>query len=158
MFLRGMVDQYREVHPIVSRARDIVFRQYGCPMRDQLCQAIALGSWVQKNITYVQEMPERFQTPTTTVAEGYGDCDDFSSLTASMLEAIGITSELVGMQWGRGAGRFYKHIFPRAVVPVGGRLVTVPLDATLSAPVDGRQDPIRIARAKGVTDLELFVA
>jgi hypothetical protein len=155
-WLRGMVDQYRSVHPIRSRARDIVFRQYVCPPKDQLCQALAIAQWVQNNITYVAEMPETFQTPTTTVAEGYGDCDDFSTLIGALCEAIGIPVELVGMQWGEGAGRYYKHIFPRALIVRPGKLYRVPLDATLSATVDGTQDPIRIALARGAERLQIF--
>jgi len=158
VWLRGMVDQYRTVYLIRSRARDIAFRQRVTNQRDQIGQAVAIAGWVQDNITYVQEMPETFQTPTTTVSEGYGDCDDFSTLIASMCESIGIMTELVGMEWGRGAGRFFRHIFPRAVVAVGGAVYRVPLDATLTTPVDGTQDPIRIAIAKGVRDLRTFVA
>jgi len=170
VFLRTMVDEYRGVYAIRARARDIVFRQRGCRPKDQIGQAIALGQWVQDNITYVMEMPETFQTPTTTVAESYGDCDDFSTLIASMCESIGIPCELVGMEWGSQFGdlgilarlfdqsRYYRHIFPRAVVNVGGRVIRIPLDATLSAPLDGRQDPIRIALAQGVRGLRIFVA
>lgn len=158
VWLRGMVDRYREVFPIRSRARDIVFRQYACPPRDPLCHALAIAQWVQNNITYVAEMPETFQTPTTTVAEGYGDCDDFSTLIGAMCESIGIPVELVGMQWGEGEGRFYKHIFPRALITRPGKLYRVPLDATLTSPVDGTQDPIRIALARGATNLSIFAA
>jgi transglutaminase-like putative cysteine protease len=158
LWLRGMVNSYREVYLIRSRARDIAFRQRVADPRDQIAQAVAIASWVQDNITYVQELPETFQTPTTTVSEGYGDCDDFSTLIASMCESIGIMTELVGMEWGKGASRYYRHIFPRAVVVRDGMVYRVPLDATLTNPVDGTQDPIRIALAKGVRDLRIFVA
>lgn len=158
VWLRGMVDQYRATHLVRSRARDIAFRQRGCPVKDQVCQALAIAGWVQDTITYVAEMPETFQTPTTTVSEGYGDCDDFSTLIASMCESIGIATELVGMEWGAGAARYYRHIFPRAVIGVGTRLYRVPLDATISETIDGTQDPIRIAIARGVTGLKVFVA
>lgn len=157
VFLRGMVEQYRETYQINARARDVAFRQRGALPKDQIGQAIAIGSWVQDTITYVNELPERFQTPTTTIAEGYGDCDDMATLIASMCESIGIATELVGMEWGEGDLRSFRHIFARAVVPTGGRVVRVPLDATLNAPVDGRQDPIRIALARGVRRLRLFV-
>lgn len=162
VYLRGMIEQYRETYQINAKARDVAFRQRGARPRDQVGQALAIGSWVQDTITYVNELPERFQTPPTTIAEGYGDCDDFSTLIGSMCESLGIAVELVGMEWGEGDGRSYKHIFPRAVVPMGQlggavRVVRVPLDATLTAPVDGRHDPIRIALARGVRNLRLFV-
>ena len=158
VWLRGMVDQYRGVYAIRSRARDIVFRQRGCPPRDQVCQALAIAQWVQDNITYVQELPETFQTPTTTVAQGYGDCDDFTTLIGALLESIGIESQLVGMQWGRGVQRYFRHIFPRAIIPRGGKLAVIPLDATSSSPVDGTYDPIAFAQARGVRNIQLFVA
>lgn len=158
VWLRGMVDQYRATYNIRTRARDIVFRQRLCAPRDMICQAIAIASWVQDTITYVQEMPETFQTPTTTISEGYGDCDDFSTLIASLCESIGIQCDLVGMQWGKGASRYYRHIFPRAVIAQSGKLYRVPLDATIPEPLDGTQDPIRIALARGVTGLRIFVA
>lgn len=158
VWLRGMADQYRELYVIRARARDIAFRQRNCAPRDQICQAVAIAGWVQDNITYVAEMPETFQTPTTTISEGYGDCDDFSTLIAALCESIGIETELVGLQWGKGAGRFYRHIFPRAIVPVAGKLVRVPLDATLTVPVDGTLDPIAILLARGVPGLTTFVA
>jgi len=158
VWLRGMVNQYRELYVIRARARDIAFRQRQCPPRDQTCQALALAGWVQDTITYVAEMPETFQTPTTTIAEGYGDCDDFSTTICALCESIGIVTELVGMEWGSGNDRFYRHIFPRALVTQGGRLYRVPLDATLTESLDGTQDPIRIALARGVRDLRIFVA
>lgn len=158
VWLRGMVDQYRETYLIRARARDIAFRQRGCPPKDQVSQALAIAGWVQDSITYVAEMPETFQTPTTTVSEGYGDCDDFTTLIASMCESIGIVTELVGLEWGTGAARYYRHIFPRAVIADGGRVYRVPLDATLSETLDGTQDPIRIAIARGVKGIKVFVA
>lgn len=157
MYLRGMVDAYREVHPIRTRARDIAFRQSQCPPRDQACQAIAIAGWVQNHITYVMELPETFQTPTTTVAEGYGDCDDFTTLICALCESIGIETELVGLEWGPPRDRYFRHIFPRAIVAAGGRIYRVPLDATLTSVVDGQTDPIKIALERGL-NLRVFVA
>jgi transglutaminase-like putative cysteine protease len=114
---------------------------------------------VQDRITYVEEMPERFQTPTTTIAMGYGDCDDFTTLIASLLESIGIESELVGMQWSvPGEGKFYRHIFPRAVVTQGGRVYEIPLDATERQDIYELMNPVEVALALGRKDLRLYVA
>jgi transglutaminase-like putative cysteine protease len=141
-FLRQMVNQYRQLYAIRARARDIVFRQWVNPPKDKASQAIACARWVQDNITYVEEMPEVFQTPTHTIATGYGDCDDFVTLTGSLIESIGIESELVGMHY-RGE---YRHIFCRAVMPNG---VRIPLDATLNAPVEHLTNPIALAQDRG---------
>jgi transglutaminase-like putative cysteine protease len=137
-----MICQYRQLYAIRARARDIVFRQWVNPPKDKASQAIAIARWVQNNITYVEEMPEVFQTPTHTIATGYGDCDDFAPLIGSLIESIGIESELVGMHF----RNEYRHIFARAVLPNGTR---IPLDATLTAPVDNLTDPIKLAQARG---------
>lgn len=152
-FLRQMVNEYRGHYSIRARARDIVFRQGLCPPKDQLCHALAIGSWVQNNIVYVNELPEVFQTPTTTISTGYGDCDDFSSLICSLLEAVGVESELVGMEWG---GTF-QHIFPRAVLPYARPPQRLALDATLPTPIAMRTDPIAVARSRG-SKVRVFVA
>lgn len=158
MYLRGIVDAYRGTYAIVARARDIAFRQAYCPPRDQLCQALAIARYVQQNVTYVAELPERFQTPTTTLAEKYGDCDDFTTTIAALCEAIGIETELVGMEWGPPHDRYFRHIFPRALIPQkGGRIFRLPLDATLTRPVDDRANPIEIALKQGA-NLRLFIA
>jgi transglutaminase-like putative cysteine protease len=156
-YLRTVVEEYRELYAIRARARDIAFRQSLCPPRDKICQALAIAGWVQRNITYVEEYPEIFQTPTTTVAEGYGDCDDFTTLIAAMCESIGIDTELVGIEWGPASDRYVRHIFPRAVIQQGGQLYRVPLDATLVNPLDGRENPIEIAAGKG-SPVRIFVA
>lgn len=144
-YLRQMVNEWSGVYAIRARARDIVFRQYGCPPKNKVCHALAIGEWVQNTITYVEEKPEVFQTPTSTIAQGYGDCDDFTSLIGALGESIGLDVDLVGLEWWeRGSGREFRHIFPRAVVDG----FVVPLDATLNAPIRYRTDPIAAALAK----------
>lgn len=153
LFLREMVNEYRGVAAIRARARDIVFRQYNCPPKDQACHALAIAQWVQNNITYVNELPETFQTPTTTVATGYGDCDDFTSLICALCESIGIETELVGMEW----DGYFRHIFPRAIIDTDEGEVRMPLDATLSRPVSDLADPITLWLERG-HDVQVFVA
>jgi transglutaminase-like putative cysteine protease len=162
VYLRLVVEEYRKHHSIRQRARDVAFRQYGAEPRDQLAQAVALASWVQRNITYVNELPETFQTPTTTLATGYGDCDDQVQLLGALLESIGIMAELVGLWWeelelGRWIGAV-RHIFVRGIVRVrGGGLRRVPLDTTTTSPVEELRDPVRIAQQAGARGLRLIV-
>jgi transglutaminase-like putative cysteine protease len=147
--LRDMVEQYSQTYAIRSRARDIVFRQWPTAPKDKRGQAIAIGEWVQRNITYVEEYPEVFQTPLHTVACGYGDCDDGNSLIGALLESIGIDCELWGLSW----RDEYRHIFPVAVVPGPARL---PLDWSLNYPVSYLTDPVRIAQER-YGDVRVFV-
>lgn len=145
-FLRAMVDRYRANQLVREKAIDIVFREARCAPKAKACHALAIGEWVQRNVTYVNEGIETFQTPVRTLTWRYGDCDDFTTLICSLLEAIGIRSELVALKW---RGQF-RHIFPRAVLPAaGGKLVRMPLDATLRQPVVELTNPIRLAVERG---------
>jgi transglutaminase superfamily protein len=140
-WLRAMVDRYKGNSLIAEKARHIVFDESGCPAKDKMCQATAIGRWVQKNVIYVNEGVETFQSPVRTLTYRRGDCDDFATLIASLLESIGIPSQLVGVEW---AGSM-RHIFPRAIIN-GKR---VPLDATLNEDVGLYTNPIDISIARG---------
>lgn len=157
-FLRRVVEQYSGDHRIVSLARDIVFRQYHCAPKDKRAHALALASWVQRNITYVEEIPERFQSPTSTVSQGFGDCDDFVQLLASLLQAVGVEAELVAMEWTEDDGTYFRHIFTRARFVEDGQEVSLPLDATMSRPVTDLVDPVEIAIDNGRPLRRLLVA
>lgn len=148
-YLRSVVNEYRCAYAIRARARDIVFRQRCCAPKDKRAQALAIASWVQDNITYVEELPETFQTPTATVAQGYGDCDDYVQLICALLESIGIDSELVALQWPADDGEYFRHIYAVACFPEKGRLVCLPLDATLGISVYDLTDPTRVAQLAG---------
>lgn len=161
-YLRQMVNESRCLYAIRARARDVVFRQYSCHPRDQVAHALAIGTWVQKNITYVEELPEVFQTPSATIAQGYGDCDDVVGVVCSLLEAVGIFSEVVGMEWTETdpltgiRDRSFHHIFGRALLPSSRGSVRIPLDTTLSSPISEQRDPIQIAICQG-KDLRIYV-
>jgi transglutaminase-like putative cysteine protease len=73
------------------RIRDIALstlRQAGVEGRDYEKQAGALLAWVQQNILYVNEPGEIIQDPLYTIRQRAGDCDDASTLLASLYEAI----------------------------------------------------------------------
>lgn len=144
LFLGQMVRAYRNRLPIRERAVAIC-REYDIPAKRKIAQAIGIGRWVQREIYYVNEGDETFQSPIRTLKSGFGDCDDFTTLIGALCESIGIPCQLVGMSVNSPG---LTHIFPRAVVatPLGPRYL--PLDATLSQPA-GSADPIRIAVARG---------
>jgi len=170
-FMRDMVTEYRSTYTIHALSRDIALRQSGCPAKDKRCHAIRLGEWVQREITYVNEGTETFQTPLHTLKCTWGDCDEFATLTASMVESIGVPCELVAMGWnppanGHGlpfgreiagawakvfAGKQLRHIFCRAVLLKPGRPpLRLPLDATLDRPVGALTDPLALALNQGL--------
>jgi transglutaminase-like putative cysteine protease len=155
-FLRELVDEYRGHAGIRARARDIVFRVANSQPRNEIAYAIAIGTWVQANVTYVRELPEEFQTPVYTLLSRCGDCDDHANTIAALIESIGITSELVGLSWETPAdpGGAFGHIWCRAVIN-GQR---VPLDSTLEHPIELLTDPITVAQQLRLPGLRTLVA
>lgn len=118
----------------------------GCKQKDKLCHVLTLGRWVQRNLTYVNELPETFQTPKRTFELGAGDCDDFTTFLCATAESLGVESQIVGMKV---SGK-WQHVFPMFVIPrPGQRTLRVPMDATLSRPVDQFVNPIKLALSRG---------
>jgi hypothetical protein len=150
VWLRRMVDHYRGEPLLRAKAHQIVFELARCQPRDRLCHCIAIARWVQDNITYVNEGIETFQSPVETLTSRYGDCDDFTTLIASLVESIGIPCQLVALEW----DGEYRHIFPRAVLSglgPGGTPLELPLDATLTGGPVGAplQNPLLILAKRG---------
>lgn len=141
-FLRSMVDKYRMRAFVRDKAMEII-RAAGIDQRNKKEQAIAIAAWVQSNVYYVHELPERFATPDETLRTKAGDCDDQTVLIASMLESVGIKAALVCMSIN---GR-WAHIFPAAIMTPRGTLL--PLDSTLKTSVYDVQNPIEVITAKG---------
>lgn len=150
-YLRTRVDDYR-MHPVIRDKAMSIIREAGVEPRDKKGQALALGQWVQDNVYYVHERPERFATPIETLKKGYGDCDDTTVLIAAMLEAVGIPSRLVCMK----IDHVFKHIFPAAIMENNfGALL--PLDSTMkNFRVVDVKNPIEWAMERGkVVSLKL---
>ena len=140
-YLRKVVSRFRQSPQIRDLATRII-QDAGAPMRDKKAQALAIGDWVQRNIYYVHELPERFAQPPETLRTKAGDCDDSTVLVCSMLESIGIPSALVCMKLD-GA---WKHIFPAAHLPTGTLL---PLDTTMRYGVHAGVNPCTWAAERG---------
>lgn len=139
-FLRNVVANYRQSPQVRDLAVGIV-RSSGAEPRDKKAQALELARWVQANIYYVHELPERFQLPTETLRLRAGDCDDHTTLLASMLESVGIPTALVCME----VNGAWAHIFPAACLPSGKMLH---LDTTAKSG-DLSQNPVQYAKDKG---------
>lgn len=124
MTINGVtIGEYR-ADPVIRDLAVRILQNSGAPARDKKAQALAIGQWVQDNVYYVHELPERFATPPEVLRAGAGDCDDGAPLVGSLLESIGIPSGLVCMNI-NGA---WSHIFPSAIMKTGSQL---PLDWTL---------------------------
>lgn len=94
----------------------------------------AVFEYVRDHIRYVRDVEgvETLQTPPVTLDLEAGDCDDKSTLLATMLASIGHQSRFVATGY-RQPGD-YQHVYVEAAVD-GGWL---PLDATVAAPFGWR--------------------
>jgi len=138
-----LIGNYR-ADPVIRELAMTIIRNAtgGARQKDKKGQALAIGQWVQDNIYYVHELPERFQTVHETLRTRAGDCDDTAQLVNSLLESIGIQSQYCCMQ----IDFVWKHIFPCAVMPNGALL---PLDTTMDYSVDSVTNPAAWSEAKG---------
>lgn len=83
--------QGAESAPIWSLSRKLV-GGYKCPVHDQVCQADIYLRWIHENISWVPDIgtAETVAAPWRTLEVKAGDCDDLSSLLASMAVSVGI--------------------------------------------------------------------
>ena len=109
-FLRKMADSYAKNRMIRELALDIITRN--CESRDKSCQAIAIAEYVQREIYYVHEGFETYQTPETTLTTKAGDCDDFSVLQCSLMTSVGIKNSMCIMS----INHRWAHIFALALL------------------------------------------
>jgi len=86
--MRRMVREYRTNPHILNFARSLVAGVRG---KDFAGEAALLQNWVRDNIRYTQDVydVETLQTPIVTLNVRHGDCDDQSTLLATLLNAIG---------------------------------------------------------------------
>lgn len=145
-FLRMGVLNYRHDPRVRRAAMDAVFAN-SAPEKNKLAQAVAIATWVKQNCYYVHEPDEVFQTPTNTLREKSGDCDDFTWLQCSMMESIGIPSRMNLVR----IGGLWKHIYPSMNAVKDGRAQNVPLDATLTLWPEEFPSPTDIAKEQAGT-------
>lgn len=96
--MASLVRQYRKNIAIRSLALDIVRPIPG--HKNFRGEAAALCNWVSNNIRYVRDVNEveTIQTPLKTLDIGQGDCDDQSTLLASLLEAVGFHTRFMAIK------------------------------------------------------------
>ena len=92
--MRRMVRSYRTDPALRQAATSIVFLT---PERDELAEVESLFTWVQQNVRYVRDVleVETLMTPDKTLLSRLGDCDDQSTLLATLLEAVGYPTRFV---------------------------------------------------------------
>lgn len=91
-------------------------------IRDELSLARALQEYVQENVRFVKEFPERYQSPIRTLQYKVGDCDDQAPLLAALLRTVKIPARLCIGGWGGRPGEppVWRHIWAQALLPKHG--------------------------------------
>lgn len=112
----------------------------GLAPKDYVGEVLALHRFVRDDIRYVKDVREveTLQTPERTLAEGQGDCDDKSTLLASLLETLGHRARFRAVGFRIGS---LSHVLVDAFV--GGRWL--PLETTLR--VDAGWSPPRVVES-----------
>jgi transglutaminase superfamily protein len=146
-YLRRLVDQFSSDLALKEFALKIV-RDAGAAARAEVDQALAIGSWVQRNIYYVHETRETFQSPHITLRMKAGDCDKHAVLICAMLGTIGIRNKLCILK----INGHWAHIFAVAICAQDGEAHRLTLDSTLDQdryPIDSFTNPIALAKSRG---------
>lgn len=104
-----------------------------CEGKDWDCELRAIFNFVRSTIRYTLDPNdiELLQSPTQTLILRHGDCDDMSTLLATMLEAVG--HRCVFMALGFGPIGEYSHVLV-GCFPAAGEFM-VSLDATEDEPM-----------------------
>lgn len=120
--------KYREALPLRNLAVSIVG---GLGNKDYMGEAAAVANWVRAHIRYTRDIRdvETIQTPDVTIENGAGDCDDQSTLVATLLEAIGFQTRFRAVKTERGGP--FVHVLAEA--EIHGEWV--PLETTEAWPV-----------------------
>jgi transglutaminase-like putative cysteine protease len=97
----------------------------------------ALQRFVQENVRFVREYPERYQAPARTLEWGIGDCDDQAPLMACLARTCKIPSRLCIGGWGETAedAPIWRHIYAQVLIPVEGRERWVSSETVRRAPL-----------------------
>lgn len=139
--MASLVRQYRKHLAVRQLALEIVESVPG--HKDFAGEAAALCRWVQLNIRYVRDINgvETLQTPLKTLDIGQGDCDDQSTLLASLLQAVGFDTQFLAIKTSPVGP--YVHVICRARWPGSGGWI--PLETT--EPWAPGHFPVRVAGA-----------
>ncbi len=133
--MQGLVKAGRRDPTIRTTAAEILIAE-GIPAKDFYAEADAIFRYVQANIRFTQDINdvETLSPAQWVLANGYGDCDDFSVLIASMLESVGHKCRFMAISFE--GPEDYSHVLVQT--KIGNRWITA--DATENFPF-GWQPP-----------------
>jgi len=126
-----------------------------CVARDDRCESEAIYDWVRKNIRYTgdiaphkvggrngkEESVDLFQTAKQTVDFGGGDCDDHSTLVATLMILNGIQTRLRVTSPYKWTKEAFTHIYPVIGLPKNDPKKWIGVDTTLPGNYYGKEWP-----------------
>ena len=129
--MRGLVDRYKTDASVRGLALELV---RPLAPKDWRGEIRAVVEYVRDNIRYVHDIAgvETLQTPPATIELEAGDCDDKSTLLATLLASIGHRSRFVAV--GYRQPNDYQHVYVEAAHGDDW----IPLDATMARPFGWR--------------------
>lgn len=92
--MRRLVKQGKTQMPMLTASRHLVFMT---PAKDEFAEADAVFQYVRDTIRYTRDVygVETLSTPDKTLQTRVGDCDDKTTLLATMLECVGFPTRFV---------------------------------------------------------------
>lgn len=169
-YLRRLVDAGKREPHVYAFARRAVARQCGdrwcVPEKDNLSEAKAIfGAMrnanssdlstarkmfqnIRKQVRYTSDIAgvDTYQKASHTLALRSGDCDDYSSLTCSALQSIGIPCRFKVIRT-KGAND-WNHIYPQAGFPRLNPQKWVSMDSSVNMPFGWEAPPRMVADSR----------
>lgn len=130
--MSGLVTQYK-ADPSIRRLAVAVCGNISGNKKAYLYHVTCVFNYVQNNIGYIRDIRgvETIQTPVYTLQSKSGDCDDKSTLLATLLECIGFPTRFFAMGF---SANNYSHVI--CEVNINGKWIS--LDATENKPLGWR--------------------
>lgn len=118
-----LVRAHKKHYPIRQLALNLVA---GARQKDWMAEIDRLHRYVRDRIRYVRDITgvETLATPIRTLQIGQGDCDDKSTLLATLLESIGHPTRFVAVAVAPGIA--YSHVY----IETKAREGWIPLETT----------------------------
>lgn len=111
-------------NPILVDFAAKIIRELNIPERDNLALARGFQQYVQHNIKFFREYPERFASPLRTIQWGIGDCDDKTILLASLLRSFRLPVRLKFIRFIHpNTKKKVSHVYPQ--VGINGKWLTL---------------------------------
>jgi transglutaminase-like putative cysteine protease len=122
-------------HPALVAFASELIEEYDVPARGEAQLARAVQSFVQNEIKFFREYPERWVSPLRTLQWRIGDCDDMSILIATVLRSFRIPVRLKFVRLTMPSGKRFSHVYPQAKLTIAGRPRWVALEAVRPRPL-----------------------